>query len=98
MLFSFIALDENSLFGTTQSSNALVIAQTKSSTLDLSVWNTIIHNVAYKLIALDGAEVNLCSNYVNIFTKTINFQVFDSVGLSSNIYQKTLIVTSGKYS
>ena len=61
----------------------------------ISDWNTMLQYVAYKLVALSKSSVNLCGNYVGIYTKNINFQIFDVNGAASNIYTKTMVVQTG---
>ena len=53
--------------------------------------------VAYKLIALDNSNVNLCGSYVGIYSKNINFKATDVNGLDSNVFTKTMVVSTGKH-
>lgn len=90
-------VDENQVLGIeTATPGEIVIQNLGTSNLSNDEWSATMHLVAYKLIALDNANVNLCGSYVGTYSKNINFKVTDVNNVDSNIFIKTMVVSTGK--
>ena len=92
-----ICTDINQIFGVQSAiPGQIVIQHLGSGTLSNAEWSSTIQLVAYKLIALSSANVNLCGSYVGIYSKNIHFQATDINGLKSNVFTKTMVVATGQ--